>query len=1127
MSYICFLEKYADALATVSKQWQAHLFAAPDVAFLTDISVEFPFMFSRSLFFGLCVAIAFPWMLCAQPQQPSGLDPYKDLSQYIHKVWQTEQGLPQNSAYTLCQTRDGYLWIGTAEGLARYDGVRFTVFDKTTTPALTSNWISSLTEGSDGRLWIGTRSGVVCLHKGVFRNYSAEGVLPATLVRTLLLDRAGGLWVGTNGSGLHYLVVGSQSTTSAQPTTTQDSIIKASIKREGLSSGVVLSLVQAADGAIWVGTQSSGLYRLQNGTVTRYGVTEGLPNVAVRTLLADRDGRTIWIGAFDGLHCLQNGKVSRYIGKNAFTGNNSIQCLLQDRMGTLWIGSYGGGVHRLRDSVFAEFTTAQGLSNDIVQSLLQDREGSVWIGTFGGGLNRLHDGAFTTYTPKQGLSNKFVNAVLRDERGVLWAATNGGGVSRMESGVFTKYTTKEGLLNDVTASLLSHNGNLWIGTAGGLNRLQNGRFTQYTMREGLSHNSIWTMLHDTDTKNGGSVIWCGTQNGLNRFHNGTFTHYTTKNGLSNNVVLCLKKDRNTSANAASDSTGALWIGTQDGLNKLHNGVITHYTMREGLSNNFIWTMLQEEDGTLWLGTSAGLNRFKNGVFTAFTTKNGMFDDLAFSIVEDDLGYFWMSCNKGVYRVRKADLNDFADGKRTRISCEVFGTADGMASAECNGGSPSAWKDGDGCLWFATIAGVAMVNPRALNTNPIPPTVIVESIKADSTELRVPTNNAPPTESAHSPITIPPHTEKFEFHYTATSLVVPERVRFKYMLEGYDKDWTDAGTRRVAYYNNLPRGREYRFRVQACNNSDVWSADDTEITFSLESYFYETWWFLLACAVVLVVVLVWAVRSRLRILQKRADMLENAVRERTRELARTNEELHEKNQELEMLNIEKNELLGIVSHDLKNPIGAVRGLAELLQSGFLSEEQESGIVTQIMATSDRMLDLVKNLLDINRLESGGMQFWIVEFDLAPIVSGEIAMHEQAATAKNITLHYSNEASRSIVFADEQAVMQVMDNLLSNAVKYSQHGKDIFVRLLSDESAVRVEVRDEGEGISSADMTKLFGKFARLSARPTGGEHSTGLGLSIVKKMVEAMNGRVWCESEAGKGATFIVEFPVIS
>ncbi|MCU0427120.1 MAG: ATP-binding protein [Candidatus Kapabacteria bacterium] len=1064
--------------------------------------------------------------------QPSGLDPYKDLSQFIHKVWQTEQGLPQNSAYTLCQTRDGYLWIGTAEGLARYDGVRFTVFDKTTTPALTSNWISSLAEGKDGRLWIGTRLGVVCLHKGVFRNYSSEGIFPSTLVRALLLDRTGGLWVGTNGSGLHYL--GTESQTSVQPQTSQDSSIKASIRQGGLANGVVLSLTQGADGAIWAGTQTSGLYRLQNGTVTRYGLQQGLPNVVVRTLLADRNGRTIWLGANDGLYCLQNDRVTRFIGKNALIGNTSIQCLLHDRMGTLWIGLYGGGVQRLRDSVFTGFTAAQGLSNDIVQSLLQDREGSLWIGTFGGGLNRLHDGALTTYTPKQGLSNKLVNAVLRDERGVLWAATNGGGVSCMKSGTFTTYTTKKGLLNDVTASLMSHNGTLWIGTVEGLNQLQNGRFTQYTTREGLSHNSVWTMLHDSDTKNGGSVIWCGTQNGLNRFHNGIFTHYTTANGLSNNVVLCLKKDRNEGRNQnATDSSGALWIGTQDGLNKLHNGVITQYTMRDGLSSNFIWAMLQEADGTLWLGTSAGLNRFKNGVFTAFTTKNGMFDDLAFSIVEDDFGYFWMSCNKGIYRVRKADLNAFADGgKRQRISCEVFGTADGMASAECNGGSPSAWKDSDGCLWFATIAGVAMVNPRDLKTNPVPPTVILESIKADSIELSVPQmsvdtvpNEAISDKSAQNAIIIPPNTEKFEFRYTATSLVVPERVRFQYMLEGYDKDWTDAGNRRVAYYNNLPRGREYRFRVRACNNSGVWSTgfSDATMAFMLELFYYETWWFRFACAVVVIAACVWAVRSRLNILQQRAAMLESAVQERTRELADTNQALYEKNQQLELLNIEKNELLGIVSHDLKNPIGAVRGFAELLQSGFLSDDQTSA-AAHIVSISDRMLDLVKNLLDINRLESGGMQFWIINFDVAAIIASEVSLHQQGASEKNITIHFSNEASDSSISADEPAMMQVLDNLLSNAVKYSPYGKDVFVRLSNNENAVRIEVQDEGEGISPEDMKKLFGKFARLSARPTGGEHSTGLGLSIVKKMVEAMNGRVWCESELGNGATFIVELP---
>lgn len=246
------------------------------------------------------------------------------------------------------------------------------------------------------------------------------------------------------------------------------------------------------------------------------------------------------------------------------------------------------------------------------------------------------------------------------------------------------------------------------------------------------------------------------------------------------------------------------------------------------------------------------------------------------------------------------------------------------------------------------------------------------------------------------------------------------------------------------------------------------------------------------------------------------------------LQANNHDLQNKNDELAALNNEKNELLGIVSHDLKNPIGAIHGLAELIEGGFAEGEQVQEISGQIVRTSERMLELVKNLLDVNHLEQGGMKFDTVHFDIAPMVESTVWQYRAAAEAKHITLHYSSEPAYTIACADEQATMQVLDNIISNAIKYSLHGKNVYVRLKASNDAVRVEVQDEGPGISAEDMTKLFGKFARLSARPTGGEHSTGLGLSIVKKMVEAMNGRVWCESKFGDGlptgATFIVELP---
>jgi signal transduction histidine kinase len=251
-----------------------------------------------------------------------------------------------------------------------------------------------------------------------------------------------------------------------------------------------------------------------------------------------------------------------------------------------------------------------------------------------------------------------------------------------------------------------------------------------------------------------------------------------------------------------------------------------------------------------------------------------------------------------------------------------------------------------------------------------------------------------------------------------------------------------------------------------------------------------------------------------------------LEDQAHEIHQANIELHQQNEELAALNIEKNEMMGIVSHDLKNPIGAVRGYAELIQSGVFEGEEVLGVAGQITQVSERMLELVKNLLDMNLLESGGLQLHILSFDVAPLVESAVTQYRTPAEAKNITLHFSNETSdgESIVSADERATMQVLDNLVSNAVKYSPHGKRVFVRVLSDKTVVKIEVQDEGQGISPEDMKKLFGKFQRLSALPTGGEHSTGLGLSIVKKIVEAMNGKVWCESVLGEGATFIVELP---
>ncbi len=1072
------------------------------------------------------------------------LDPKKDITHYIHRLWQAEQGLPQNSAQALCQTRDGYLWIGTEEGLVRFDGARFTVFDTKNTPGLKANAIQALIEDRSGALWIGTSGGGVSRWKdGHCTAYTTAEGLSGDFVSSLMEDRTGAesgagggaIWVGTLGGGVSCL---------------KDGKFTSLTTKNGLSHNLVFTLLQDRTGDVWIGTNGGGVNRLHNGVLTAYTTQNGLSHNLVRALLEDRDG-AIWIGTFGGgLNRFKDGKFTAFTTKDGLS-HNLVWSLREDQLGTLWVGTFGGGLNRLRDGVFSTFSTKNGLSSDLVRAILEDREGTLWVGTVGG-LNCFKDGIFTTFSTHDGLSHDVVRTLTEKSAGAtakgstelhkeMWIGTFGGGVNLLRDGRAQAWTARTGLSSDIIYTLLEDRstgdnaGALWIGTnGGGLDRLQNGNITTYNTKNGLANDVVYALAQESRS----GALWIATNGGgLNRLVSGKFTNYTTKDGLSSNNVRTLLLENH----SKDEQSETLWIGTVGGgLNRLSNGKFTVFTTKEGLSHNNVRSLFQDREGTLWIGTvGGGLNRFKDGKFTAFTTANGLFDDVVHCIVEDDYGYLWMSCNKGIFRVRKEDLSAFAEGKLSKFPCESFGITDGMLSAECNSGNPAGWKDRQGHLWFATMAGAVTVNPGAVlsRANSLAPPVIIESIIADSARLDVSTPAAAQTGA-----------EKFEFYYTATSLFAPERVKFKYLLEGYDKQWVDAGTRRTAYYTNLQRGRDYRFRVIACNSDGVWNETGAMVMLYLTPLFWETWWFLTLCGLALVSLGAGAYRVRVRHLHHRAEMLEKMVEERTAELRESNEEIQQhleeidkqgyeielsnlelrgKNLQLETLHREKDEFLGIVAHDLKNPLASITLTASLIRT-YRQRHGDEWIDEQankIEAMTGRMTSIIMNLLDVNALESGNYNFHIEDFDIVSVVAMVVREYQSKSATKKISIIADLPPESSVIAHADSAIVQgILDNLLSNAVKYSPLGKQVFVRLVSAHAAVRIEVQDEGQGISEEDMKKLFGKFARLSAQPTGGEHSTGLGLSIVKKMVEAMQGRVWCESEAGKGATFIVELP---
>ncbi len=772
--------------------------------------------------------------------------------------------MPQNNVYSVVQGPGGYLWFGTAEGLVRFDGVTFTVFDKRDVSGLGHNYVWSLLyapdESPNGTLWIGTYGGgLFRLKDGAFLSYTTRDGLAADRIWVLTRDAGGALWIGTEGGGVSRFDKG---------------VFRTFSTANGLPHDSVRALWPDKDGTVWVGTEG-GLARIRGEVLERVAISPGA-QPTVRAILRDRRG-ALWVGTGGaGLLREDGGRFASLVKRDGLT-SESITALFQDRDGSLWVGTGGGGLLRLiveesGRSLFppliSSFRALDGLSNDWILTLAQDGEGSLWAGTQGGGLNRLRDGKVTAFTTREGLSHNNIWAVMEDRGGHVWVGTRGGGLNRLtfaSRGAYAappvaKYQARNRELgNDSVYALLEdRTGTLWIGTdGGGLTRLRNGTFKTFTTKDGLSNNSVLALGEDEE-----GAIWVGTDGGgLTCIRGERFERFGKAQGLSSNVVWHIQRA----------PEGGLWIGTEGGgLNRLKDGRFTALSTRDGLAHDSVRTIHRDQDGALWIGTEGGgLSRYRDGRFTTFRSKDGLFDDLIFQILDDGLGSFWMSCNRGIFRVKKADLEAFAAGRIPSFKSTAYGTADGMKSSECNGGQ--AWVSKDGRLWFPTIRGVVAIDPAHIPLNEVVPNVVLERVLVDAQALD-PVHDA----------TLPPGRTKFEFHYTATSFLAPERVRFRYRLEGFDKDWVEAGTRRAAYYTNIPHG-SYRFRVTACNNDEVWNASGASFVYRLKPYFYQTWIFMTLGGALAVALGFGAFRLRIAQMKRREKELQTLVDEKTNEL----------------------------------------------------------------------------------------------------------------------------------------------------------------------------------------------------------------------------------------------------
>jgi len=1047
----------------------------------------------RFVAFGLFAAL-----LASSPAE--ALDPAKAVTQYRHEVWKTREGLPQSSAEVLVQTRDGYVWIGTQEGLARFDGSRFVVFDKASTPELRHNRILALLEDRRGRLWIGTEGGGLTVHhEGRFRTFGRTDGLAADIVRALAEDAEGNLWIGTDA--------GLQSRDERSFTAWGSS--------EGVPAGPVRSLVVDGAGTLWAGTG--------HGLVRRSGkrfVPAGLGD-AVLSLHAAADG-TVLAGTAHGLRLLREGRVEGLGTADGLPGE-VVNCALRDRRGTVWIGT-SGGLARWAGGRVSAFTPAQGLSNGNVLALLEDREGTLWVGTQDGGLNKLSDASFTPWGVREGLSADVSWAVFVDRDGAVWSGTDSAGVNVRRGESVTTIGTAEGLAAPGVQAIWQHpDGSIWLGTRGGGVSVVRGGKVVRTLRkaDGLASDSICSIEGTRD----GSVFLGARGGGLTRISpSGELTLFAEKDGLLNGTVHALLEDR----------AGNLWVGTNGaGLFRFDRGRFTRFGRAQGLSIEIVNTIHEEADGTLWVGTyGGGLNRFRDGLFSAATSREGLFDDAVFAILPDGQGNLWISCNRGVYAVSLRELEALARGDARRVNCRPFGTEDGMRNRECNGANqPAGARGPDGRLHFPTIEGVVSVDPSGLFRNPVPPPVLVEEVRVDD----VP---AP----ARTFLELPPGKERFEFHYTALSLRVPSRVKFRVRLEGVDRDWVDVGTRRSAYYTHLSPG-SYSFRVAAANESGIWNEGDASFSFRLRPRLDQRPFFWLLAGTLALAIAYTGYRFRVARLEARELELVEIVEERTRSLREEKERTERALREAELqreraeeagraaedANRTKSDFLAATSHELRTPLNAILGYSEIL-SEEITERGLEGLgpdVGKIHAAGRHLLDLINDLLDLSRMEAGKLDLFPEEFDVASLVRDVTATVGQLVEQnRNRLLVEGSEAAGSLV-ADPTRVRQILLNLLGNAVKFTHDGQvSLRVWRQSGTGGERVvfSVTDTGIGMTGEQISRLFRAFEQADPQVTRRFGGSGLGLVISRRLARMMGGDVDVLSHPGEGSTFTVDLP---
>lgn len=961
-------------------------------------------------------------------------------AQYRFDSWTTDNGLPQNGVRSITQSPDGYLWLTTFDGLVRFDGVKFTVFNKSNSPGIINNRFLSVRAFADGSIWAATEGSELTIYRnGKFISYTADQV-PEKAIYGFEPDENGEPLINID-SKLYYLRDG-----------------QFIFARATDDDGTLKFILRPKSGGRWEIYPNEAKH-FKDDRMTSYSIRLEYLNPFLATVYEDKKGG-LWISDNNKMLYLFEGSITEYTKKDGVPPNVLGHTFWEEPDGSVWFATggfsvAGVGLVRIRDGKFSRFGIEQGLSNDRIFLPFKDREGTIWLAT-DKGLNRLRQQIVSPLSVNDGLIHNEVYPILRSRDGSIYAGTVGG-LSRYKDGKFTNMPLlhKTEIGTRAAQSLFEDkNGDLWIGVIGGLFILKDGKLKDLT--EKFDTPDTINAIYSNDD----GVVWFGTEHrGILQYKDGTITTaLTTAEGLADNNVKFINRSND----------GSLWIGTYGGVSVVEcTGqtackVEKSYTTVDGLASNYVRSIYQETDGTYWVGTyDGGISRFRDGKFFNFNTGNGLFSDGAFAIVEDKQGRFWVTSNQGIYSVDKADLNAVADGRATVFTTSGYGKQDGMLNTECNGGrQPSSMTDDQGRIWFPTIEGIAIVDPNLVHKNPLAPPVAIETVEIDRAKVNF-----------DDSIRVEPSQTQLDINYTGLSFIKSDQMHFRYKLGGLDKDWIEAGTRRNVSYSHLPPG-EYTFSVTAANTDGVWNPDGKSVRIIVLAPFYKTWLFAGLVLLVCFGIGYLAYSYRVGELNKRNLAQENfahqLIESQEAERKRIAQEIHDG--------------LGQSLLVIKNR--ASLGLAASEKSK--ADEQFDEIQGSVTDALSEVRVISQNLRPLH-LERLGLTSTLEE------------MIEQLDEASDIEISCDIEQIDGLLSPEnEMNLYRIVQECLNNVVKHSK-ATNAGVTVTNEQRNIAVTVRDNGIGFDRevtanarglglngiVERTKILGGSLSIESDPGGG------------------------------------------